>query len=496
MITLEMDFIFRFIKKLLRCLHPLNRINISFEFYDSRKTGARNDTLSAGDGHDRKTLQDALPEEWSFDVFDAQTKAMIDKGRRNENAKLNVIRLDRLEEHYGPQWEKVLGSVHAVVQKILKKSLTEDEAFTQIKNNGYIVLLADESDLVAKSRTQKLSREIHVTFLGEEAEDRQDGETGGQDPGVGGRVSRKKSGDTGHQSHPASALENGQTAPRSGTDVPLSIINPEGAGRTSVQTSLPPEGHRESAGGKEVFDLSGAETLPPGIEIRLRPLADAQTGAISGFVCTPFYGGTEGYAILKSAKNRNLYSEIDQLTLASVQNHMAAMIQGGKKSLFICPVHINSIDDPTNNTFLVQSCAKLKPEEKQYLHFELNDNPAKPLGDSAMKEIAGKLKPHCKAIILKMDIFAAVRKNLGQTAIKFISVNAHESTLPDYALGAPLQKLAAEAKKASMRLMAHGLNSETLVQTARDAGYAFVDGDAVHACISTPADAKNTMPVV
>ena len=442
-----------FLRKILRYLHPFNRIRLSFELYDASLPGC----LSQGG----TPMAGGAPAAWNFDRFGEEIKDLIAKGKQAMTARLQVIGLERLESHFGGKWPKVVANVHGIVQLTLKKHLSDREAYAQVKDNAYIILFSNTSEEEARARCKKIRDEIHAIFIKEtklaEAALSVKTDVREMDP----MTLRHEAAEQGQMSSFA--------------------IKQETLDEVMLPNAAP---QRQKEPGS--FDLSGEGSLPPGLEIRYRPIVDTQTGAVTAFACVPWHASGEGYAVLAGQKNNKLYSELDRLTLDMFQK------ESGKKpkTPFICPVHFNSVGDATNNSFLLQACPKLTAEQKQQLMFEFTDVPVK-LNEAAIKVFIDKLKPFCKSVIIRSDIYG-LKKNAGSLGISFLSMDIRTSGVPEATIAGPMAKFTAQAKEHKLKAIAYGALNAVLVKIARDAGISMIGGDAVHPLV---ADVGGTIKI-
>ena len=460
------------IKKILRCLHPLNRINISFEFYDEGR----------GHGKISGRAPEVAPSPWTFDVLDDEMRELVAKGKKSDNAQVHVIKLEKLEEHYGNKWEKIVGRVHAGIRMILVKNLTEDDSFAQVKNNAYVVMMSKADPREASNRIRKLTDEIHGTFIVSEEDAYQRSRTAddaSDEAEMNGSSERHKGKGSSSFEHTSStrgqpnrsdAIDGGSNG--SGM---AAAAKPASADEDSLSASTSAR-HEKSQG---VYDLSGADALPAGIAVQFRPLYDIQAKAVTGYICTPVYGSREGYDILIGVKNKKLYSDLDVMVLQAARQKAAPAIKAKQKIFFIAPVHYNTMADTTNNTFIVQNCAKLPAEEKQVIFFELSDI-SKSTGELTIKGIVDKIKPYTKLVILKTDIYGSSRKNISNLGVSLLSIDIRSSNLPEHALSSPMEKFIAEVKKSSLPTIMYGINTPSLAKSAKDAGFSALGGDAIH----------------
>lgn len=458
----------KILKKILRCLHPLNRINISFEFYE--KSGG------ASSGMAGFFASDAVAS-WNFDLFGEEIRRLVAKGKVAPSARLQVIGLEKIEALFGEKWPRVVDNVHAIVRMTLDKHLEEGDAFAQIKDNAYILMFANANDDEARRRSKKISDEIHDIFLKQERARANAASSAPANDGPGGPLTMK------HDAIDESSLSGFSIKHQTLDEAsdPSFTIRHEQAEEITL-----PNVKAATARELETFDLGGDARLPSDMRISFRPLADAQTGVIVSMACVPFSRQGEWYAMLAGSKGSKLFSELDCKALEAFQRECAKK----PKMPFVCPVHFNSISDLTNNVFLLQACGKLSADQKQQIIFELFDLPGK-LSEAEVKGFVDKLKPYCKAVMIRTDLYG-LKKNASALGILSLGVDLRTAGIPEATIAGPMSRFISQAREHKLKTVAFGTDAAGMLESARTAGFSMLGGEAVHAMVEDPAAVGKT----
>lgn len=251
----------KILKKILRYLHPLNRINVSFAFYDRERV----EVFAQRPSGEGKT-----PVPWSFDHFGAEIKELIVKGKQATTGRLQVIGLEELEKHFGKKWLKVVDGVHVIVQMTLQKNLSKNDAYAQVKDNAYIILFSNISEDEAKRRCKAIRDEIHKIFMKE------------------AKLARAQVSVKADVSTMDPVVLKHEVADQA------QMANFALKGKPALEEVMLPNVRGEPYQEPDTFDLSGEGSLPKDLAVSFLPLVDAQTGMVTYFSCVPVHKAKEG----------------------------------------------------------------------------------------------------------------------------------------------------------------------------------------------------------
>ena len=426
-----------FLKKCLRYLHPLNKIHIriSFELYQPLQV---------------KALPLVTP------VLPADVSRLVDKGKKASAAKLSVIGLEKLQAHYGANWEKIAEKVHLIIGLILKKHLAEMDEFVAVKGNAYILLFGNADEKQAQEKCEKISVDIYATFLKD-----------------------KMLASLGLSLTTAVA----EVDPKTKKLAELGDILDQKARKSLEVRDFPDMTVATAPKLENHFDSTGKAILPSGLEIHFRPLLDVQTRAVTGFSCVPYYDPgvpLEGYDVLMHDQrdNTDLLAQIDQLALSRVRLQIMALAKKGRKAVFICPVHYKTLSDIPRSAVYLQFCAALGLDERQSLMFEIVGIP-KSLDQPGVKGAIALVRPHGKAVMARTQIERQTKSNLTGVGIDILSVDIRADVGFEAVLVPKMKTFMIGIKEDKMKAFATGLSNVYLARAAAGAGFSAVGGAAI-----------------
>ena len=423
--------------------HPLNKIHlrIAFERYQPAPVAK------------------PLPEKRQ--IVDPGIIQLIDKGKKASAAKLGVLGIEKLQAHYGANWERVTEKVHAVIALILKKHMTPDDAFAPVKDNAYILLFGNADEKEAADKCRKIADDIYAVFL-------RDKKLGGLGLGLSSAISAVDAQTAAKIKNPAELQD---------------MLDQRPVQALEIKDFPVAEPQRTAANREPAFDQNGKPVLPPELEIYFRPLLDVQTRLVTGFSCVPCFGPLsdhEGYDVLagEHRDNPDLLAQIDQLVLSRARLQLMALEKKKRQSMFICPVHYKTLSDVMRSAVYLQFCAALATDEKKTLIFEIVGIP-KSLDAPGVKGAVNTIRPFGKAVMARTQVERQAKSNLAGVGVDILSVDVCPQPGLEGALVPQMKAFMAAAREDKMKAFVTGISSVYLARAAAGAGFNAVGGGAI-----------------
>ena len=437
------------LKKWLRYLHPLNtlHVNVAIELYDpAPQTTLPEPESTAAPEPEKPKAPPPLSEEIT---------RILKKGGRASAARINLLGVEKIEQHYGEHWTKVADKVHIIIQLILKKHMGPDDAFTLIRGKAYIMIFSGKTEKETEAKTRKIAQDIYETFF-------KDKNLAALGLGLEATVA------------PAN-LQNLSNSP-----APLEALD-----KMLDQKPAKPIENKPPAKPQAFLDSKGQPMLPPNIEILFRPVVDVELRSLIGFSSVPCYNygdetPLEGYGVLvdSAQNNSELILQLDQLSISRARLQMLALAKKGYKNLFICPVHYKTLTEASNSAVYMQFCAALADDEKQALLLEIVGIP-KSLEDASVRGLVNTIKPYCKSVMARTQLDRQPKNNLVGVGVDYISLDIRTDETPEPGIALKMKSFVPNAREDRLKTFACGIPNVYLARAAAGAGFNGISGDPI-----------------
>lgn len=100
-------------------------------------------------------------------ALEKHLEAMCHNGEGIVSGRVNFLNLANLKKKLGPKWERVAKIIHLVTHDILEKNLGEDDYFTRVNEDSYVIVFADLPQDQARLKCILIGQAILHKLLGE-----------------------------------------------------------------------------------------------------------------------------------------------------------------------------------------------------------------------------------------------------------------------------------------------------------------------------------------
>jgi hypothetical protein len=382
--------------------------------------------------------------------FDQQAEEML-AARPDPDAPLaagavQLLGLWDIRNELGEAWAEVAANAYGVIERVLRQHLTGADVFTRKGEDSYILCFATLDKNQAERKTKQIVEEVKTILLRDVPEARRL------------RV--------GHQMTevPAAALKGG------------SLLDTIAASLESVKQEA-----------EEVFDRQ-RRLLMEEASVVFGPVwsRSRQSIVLHRCVLDDWTSRTTLQNLEKFSEPESLQkaiSDLDYLILGRAIQTLHGILQSNGTAVLLVPVHYQTLAHKASRDEYLTLCNKMPKPYVKFIFFEVYGIPSQAPA-SRVLQIVKAVQPHGNAVVVSFPI-AAERNlfDLGSSGVYGVALALDE--LGGSGPG-PLAKYAAAANAAGLRTFAHGARTIGHAKASIEAGFDYVDGDAIAVKVPAP----------
>jgi hypothetical protein len=185
-------------------------------------------------------------------------------------------------------------------------------------------------------------------------------------------------------------------------------------------------------------------------------------------------------------------ADLDCLILGRAIQTLHGILQSNGKTVLLVPVNFQTLVQRTSRDEYLSLCHKMPKAYGKFLFFEIYGVPSQTPA-SRILQIAKTVQPFSNALVLSVPVTAErVLFELGTSGVYGVAVSLEELAGGGASL---LAKYAASANAAGLRTFAHGARTIGLAKSTVDAGFDYLDGDAIAIKVEHPKGAYRWNPL-
>lgn len=188
---------------------------------------------------------------------------------------------------------------------------------------------------------------------------------------------------------------------------------------------------------------------------------------------------------VKSGLARASYTAVepirqDLLTVFAAGMQITMLAGKNINAMAFLTLHYSALMHAPTMDLLHAYLSILSPAVKGRILIELRDMPNGVCAQTAVDAME-KLAPHIKAFMLNTGIFAKDSHTQGIPKLYALGFNLSGMSLPEVELASLIRKYADARKSGNFKLYARGVQSKHLLKVAKESGYIYAVGSAIHA---------------
>jgi hypothetical protein len=360
-----------------------------------------------------------------------------------------------IQAELGEVWHEVAANAYGATERVLRKHLKGADVYTRKDEENYILCFATLDRVQAERKTKAIVEEIKEVLLREVPE-------AGQ-LRVGHRIT---------EVDPGRALNGG------------SLLETIAASIESVKQEA-----------EDVFERQKRLLLEEA-SVVFAPVWSPSGQSVVLYRCV-----LDDWTSRTTLQNLSMFSEpedlqraisdLDYLLLGRAIQTLHRVLQSNGKTVLLVPVHFQTLAQRARRDEYLQLCQKMPRPYGKFLFFEVYGVPSQTPA-SRILQIIRPLQPHGNALIVSIGATEErVLFELGTSGIYGVTLSLDElsggaSLLPKYATA---------ASAVGLRTFAHGARTIGLARAAVDAGFDYLDGEAIATKVEAPKGAYRWNPL-
>ena len=231
-----------------------------------------------------------------------------------------------------------------------------------------------------------------------------------------------------------------------------------------------------------LFDGEGRALLPEGLQMGMRSILYRGNEGMTSFLINPHLVFDdcllEDHDVLPQDAPPELVLDLDLAIFARARDLLLSLKQRGLENRkVVCPLHYRSLAEHASAQRYLDALALLPADLRALLGFELHHLP-KPWYAPALAPLLSPLRAHGCTLYARNGLDIGDAKSLADCGITGVGVNFSDiPESPD--LPRRADKFIQSANRARLRTLACGLDTPSLLNTAKRAGFSRFSGDAV-----------------
>lgn len=373
---------------------------------------------------------------------------------------LELIGLDDVRNIVGDAWPSIAAKVNEVVLDELQRCLDPSDIFRPHGEASFLIQFDGLDKTAAENKAQRTALRIRAALIG-------------QVPEIAEAISIKH------------------------FVVDLDPSTLENDGRSIAETLF--ERLLDMRKDTERFLQRDRKSLIKDFQVQFSPIwhVQKQVTVLNRCLLSSIYGGTalsQFQSLVDPDEMAATYAELDYLTLTQSLEALHRVFQAGRSAMMLVPVDFSTILNELSVAEYVRLLATMPDVYRKFVTIEIG---AVPVSHPALSllQIAGLLGSYVKyvAIELVLDdprIGAIVAGKPWAVSLNLSGMKSSNPRLPFQ-----LKQFASAANAASVNTMARGANSIGLALAATEAGFAYLDGSAIHLPFREPRPPLKLRPL-
>ncbi|CAK0768129.1 hypothetical protein WCLP8_410008 [uncultured Gammaproteobacteria bacterium] len=232
------------------------------------------------------------------------------------------------------------------------------------------------------------------------------------------------------------------------------------------------------------FDWSQAEVI-----FSYLPMWQVSKKAINSYLCQlALKVGQEIHpieAMFDGEVDETTIVALDRLVLRKTLQDIHILLKGDRRNIIVVPVHFTTLALSRGRRDYLGICAQIRPEHQSYLVWELI-YPHIGIANTPLHQAIAVLKPHARAILLRVDIGYPQFDDLAAAGVYAVGADLPHQSRRE---GETIRKMEAfkiRAERGGLKAYLHDVGSLSLATAAVCAGFDHIDGAIIAAPIDNP----------
>ncbi|MBX6322551.1 MAG: hypothetical protein IRY94_12040 [Rhodospirillaceae bacterium] len=425
--------------------------------------------------------------------------------------RVNIVALDGLRERLGRRWPELEGTVHAVLERLLRAQLGERDVFARLAPTEYLVVSTALPAEAAQLRCLKIVEALHRHFLGESDIGRIAIRTRLRETADGPEFEEVTAVAVLARHRAAARRRPAATGLRAGTHgaggtisqpaaapepAPAFVPGGPAEGPAPAETVAPPATAPEAEPEEDAFSDPGGpiphfdEEVPPRTrlsEVLYAPMWDLRAQVVSTYYCVTRRQSTRRRAdgLAPAAEDWLERARLDFETLRHALFVLGNLPAGEGRPMLALPIHYETVATTRWRRVYVGFARTAPRRIRQNLLIELCGVPAG-ITPGRMLEMVGILRPFCRALLVRLSGDERDLMPYALRGVHAVGLDLDETGGSDTEIAALLDRLARAAERRSLWTYIHNARRSTIVLAAAAAGVRHVGGAAVADLDSAP----------
>lgn len=394
-------------------------------------------------------------------AFQARLNRVMQEPTKAVAGKLQLLDLDDVREKLGDRWENAARKARIIAEQVIARRLAPSDVVAPYDDNSFVVLFAELSEEQARMKASAIAREVRDRLLGEL-----------------GMVDRN------WVRAFVTTLEN---IPRATSDDPKPLTLIELDSMLLAGEDVAPPMSR-SAAEVELQRRVGE------VGVSYRPTWFVARGVVSLFDCraqrldslNQIHLGASAYARVDGA----VTFEIDRSILKRALKDVKALIASDARAVILVPIHVQSLAAHSGGQ-LVDLCRALPDVLRRFIVIELA-GAGHPAMLARLPDLVPQVTPFCRAVSARVPVAFTEFERVARHGVTSVTIDLDE---PDSGhiggIEPQLRAFAARAQTLNLQCNLFGVSKAALVKTAREMGFAYVNGPVVTAEVGRPSGMRS-----
>jgi hypothetical protein len=390
-------------------------------------------------------LQEEVRRSLEREEFDRRAEQLV-AGRSDPEAPLaasavQLLGMQDIRAELGEAWDEVAAKAYAVSDEVIRRNLGPSDIFARRDEETYILCFAGLGRGEAEHRTRDIVAEIKAALLREVPQAR------------GLRVDHR-----GTDFSPHLALSAGS-----------SLLDAIAASLDNVSREVEDTVQRQR---RMLLDRASAVFCP--VWATTRQTVALHRCRLDDWTSKSTLQNLQ--ALTDPDSLQQAIADLDFLLLGRAIEMLHSVMQANGKTILLVPVHYQTLAQRAHREEFLSLCQRVPSAYRRYLLFEIYGVPAQ-APNTRLLQLAKILQPFCHGAIVSLPPSALHRLfEIGTSGIYGIA--ATQEDIGSVAAGV-MAKYVAAAKAGGLRTFLHGARTIGMVKKALDAGFDYVDGEAV-----------------
>ncbi len=232
------------------------------------------------------------------------------------------------------------------------------------------------------------------------------------------------------------------------------------------------------------FDWSEAEVI-----FSYLPMWQVSKKVINSYLCQLAFKVGEDIrpieTLFDEEIDENVITALDRLVLRKVLQDIHVLLKSEHRNIIVVPVHFATLVSPRARRDYLSVCALIRPELQPYLVWELT-YPHLGISNAPIQQAASVLKPHARAIMLRVNIDYPHFDDLIAAGIYAVGTDIAECSQSEGELIHKMEAFKTRVERSGLRAYLHGVRSLSLATAAVCAGFDHIDGRIIAPPIDNP----------